>query len=242
MRELKIDAECKDHLRIVTFIGSQFIIKGACHACKWVDNLIFDTASMCSQNIPFTHNFKSKVGGVPCIILCLIFIEDKWTIISFGQALNDVPFLTGKTFGEILAEGFRTIAFNVLPKNQIHFFGKSLSSILTADPKIGYVVSFNKKGQQQPQYEAALATLFNDEIVRTNIICHYTSFPFPNIQFHSFVRPDLCDVLEYLMTTKDLKKTYMQYGEKLKDLFPRARILMIHMAKFCGTKLPNCSS
>lgn len=122
----------------------------SCEDCKNIDNVVFDHLTYTFHSMPLVHTVYSSTTQIstPMLILNLIYISEKWIIVSYGGILNNLLFYNGNTFEEIFKRSWGFNKISILPKNQGHIFAKSLKSIIeNTNDGFDYIMSYYKQDQ-----------------------------------------------------------------------------------------------
>lgn len=135
---------------IISLVGDE-----NCKLCCWISNLLFDLSSFIFYNTSFTYkNVFCKdtnllYNSKPIVVWCMVFIHDKWFIIAENKIVNDVVSLNGQTYEEIFNKSWGYNKLSILPKNECHFFYKTVEGILKNSNKMSYILSAEKNGTKK---------------------------------------------------------------------------------------------
>lgn len=119
-----------------------------CNDCNKLENVLFDHKTFSFQTMSFVHTteISEKSTSLPVLIITLVYVMDKWLIISYGNILNKLVFYNGNTFEDIFNKSWGYNGLSILPKNQCHLFSKSLKCIVeNTDGGFIYLMSYYKQ-------------------------------------------------------------------------------------------------
>jgi hypothetical protein len=154
-----------------------------CNECGDVDNVVFDHRGYTFHTIPSVHLISSSHSNMsreshPILVFNLVYVSEKWLIVSYGNILNELLFYNGNTFEEIFNKSWGFNGISILPRNQCHVFTKSLKSIVENNSSdFVYVLSYYKQ-DQRCFVNKRLKFLFPDDSNPIQI-----QFAYPNISF-----------------------------------------------------------
>ena len=228
-QDLNVPLICtKEHIKCVLHYEKtvSFFGEEKCLSCGWVSNLLFDLTNFAFYNSAFIHknvfSNENKSNSKPIIIWSMIYIYDTWFMLTDNKFINKLISMNGHTYEEIFNKSWGHNKLSILPKNQNHFFYKSIEEILHHGNKMTYIISLEKNGKT-PHVNEFLKNLFPNQEKEIGVLKTIKGYIFFN-----WIHRDYNKILTVLIKTNSLQETikWACKNNQLKNLillFPKTK-------------------
>lgn len=226
----------REHVRCGVLCEKTLLLVGepTCEKCSWIANLLFDLSNFVFYNTSFIHKnvfcedilpFNSK----PIVVWCMVFVHDKWLMVSQNRLIDDEVALNGQTYEEVFKRSWGYNGISILPKNECHFFYKSVEDILANSKRMTYILSTEKNGLRKIHVNEFFKKLFPSHA------CGLQFFQSSKAQrFFTWLHADHQQLISRLTKTNNFKDTFLWAKEhrqvrNLVHLFPSKKIMIGHL-------------
>jgi hypothetical protein len=222
VKEINISYECVNkHLNVFRY-GDFIVLHGIieCNICKNINNLVFDLKTHTFQSVPFTHevlkNSELKPNSTPIFVFMVIYINEKWNMVSYNSEISQLITFNNNKMVHIFNSSFGCHDINILPKNSVHIFAKSILSIVeNDDKKFSYIISYekmNKKTYKLKKLQTLFPECFNIKIKLARFNKKYF-----DITIISYI--DDFDIITLLLKYGNIPETYNNLTVTSKQAF-----------------------
>ena len=199
-----------------------------CKLCSWLCNIIFDLNNFVIYNTSFSHkvHFKKNIqSSIPILLFSLIFINDKWYIVSENKLLNYEYSINGLTYEEIFYNSWGYNDLSLLSKSEYHFFYKRIEDIIMNKKDMSYIMSVKRRSNISFT-NGVLSKAFPESPSKL-----YFRFTNNYIEFTTYIDESYSYILFILLKTNCFKKTFIWAKEnnqidKLLALFPNSSLMI----------------